>query len=430
MNSEENNEELRPPEQSGSDEPVVDDMSVDNIATVVTQDDDSPIGPGQLLSRKREALGMTVQQVADELHITMHYVRALESNAHDKLPGDVFVRGYLRSYANLLKMDPVVLINVYNEFANLQASAAQQANSSKARRRKDRNLPWIIVSGIAFVGIAIALWYFNTRASSITSSPTPVQSTANSISAQAVVPAPALSNGSTPTIDNVATTLVVDTVSTSSATALEPTDITPPATTPAPSTSALTMPSQQLNATQSAETADATAIISTIAVAEETVAPVQGAPTVEFSVSASTSAAGSASANAENVPVPSAAPASSIESVPEPTPNFLPESASEPINPSPQASIESRIISIDAGGQDLVQITFNGESMVQVEDGSDKQIYRDTRTSGDVLRITGSAPFNILLSDAASTELSLNGNSIDFTSNIRIDNSARLTIGL
>ncbi|OGT70051.1 MAG: hypothetical protein A3H44_05170 [Gammaproteobacteria bacterium RIFCSPLOWO2_02_FULL_57_10] len=391
MISEENNEELRPPEPHGSDEP-------DNDVTEagVTRND-APTGPGELLSRKREALGMTVQEVADELHITMHYVRALESNAHDKLPGDVFIRGYIRAYANLLKLDPVVLINVYNDFTNQQASAAEEASSSRSRRRRDRNLPWIVVSGIAFVGIAFALWYFNSRAPA-----TPANSTQGATSpapAQIVVPAPALNDGSTPTIDNVATTLAVEIVAPDADNVATPesTTVVPEAaaveatleTTVAATNPAVTAPvpaglmpvptasvAQQLNDVRSSSTAD-TAVLPS----EDVAAPLEVA----------TTGAG------ELVPQPAA---------------------------------ETRIISVDAGGEDLVQITFNGESMVQVEDSNDKQIYRDIRSSGDVLRITGSAPFNILLGDAAATELSLNGSNIDFTSNIRIDNSVRLTIGL
>lgn len=397
MISEENNEELRPPERQGLDEP---DLHV--IESDVTRSDAST-GPGQLLSRKREALGMTVQEVADELHITMHYVRALEGNAHDKLPGDVFIRGYIRAYANLLKLDPVVLINVYNEFTNQQASAAEEASGSRLRRRKDKNLPWIIVSGIAFVGIAFALWYFNSRTPVI-----PVNSTQGAMSpasAQAVVQVPALSNGSTPTIDNVATTLAVATVATTGAIAADGV-VTPDLTTSAPAavtteaaspaitvtaaTGSIPVPAantvQQLNDVQSSATVDAAILPS-----ENDVAPVGIVP--------------------EEIAPQDVAPATIDEVV-------------------PQATTEPRVISVDAGGEDLVQITFNGESMVQVEDSNDQQIYRDIRSSGDVLRITGSAPFNILLGDAAATELSLNGNSIDFTSNIRIDNSVRLTIGL
>ena len=70
------------------------------------------------------------------------------------------------------------------------------------------------------------------------------------------------------------------------------------------------------------------------------------------------------------------------------------------------------------------------ERWVEVNAGAQKQIYRDIRSAGDVLEITGSAPFSILLGDAPFTSLTFNGTEIDVSDNIRIDNSARLTVGL
>ncbi|MEK7259929.1 MAG: helix-turn-helix domain-containing protein, partial [Pseudomonadota bacterium] len=138
-------------------------------------------GPGELLSRKREALGLTHQQVADELHITMHYVRALEENAFDKLPGDVFVRGYIRAYAGFLKLDPQVLINVFNEYSGHKGEQ-YEISVTQIKRRRDRNLPWIVVSGVAFVAIAVGLWYFSSSGvPAPTPTPTPTSGTPTAV---------------------------------------------------------------------------------------------------------------------------------------------------------------------------------------------------------------------------------------------------------
>ena len=78
----------------------------------------------------------------------------------------------------------------------------------------------------------------------------------------------------------------------------------------------------------------------------------------------------------------------------------------------------------------MLRISFTGESWIEVNDSESQQIYRDIREAGDVLEITGSAPFNILLGDAPFARMSLNGDEIDLAEDIRIDNSARLTVGL
>ena len=123
MTSEENNEALVD-EQDGQE----------------VQEEPTERGPGHLLEKKREALGLSVQEAADALHITMHYVRALETDAHDKLPGDVFIKGYLRAYANLLELDPTVLINVYNEYTNQRENADQASVNRRRRRQRQEDL--------------------------------------------------------------------------------------------------------------------------------------------------------------------------------------------------------------------------------------------------------------------------------------------------
>ncbi|HDZ09554.1 RodZ domain-containing protein [Pseudohongiella sp.] len=118
--------------------------------------------PGSLLLAQREALELSLQHVADELNLTMHYVRALESDSYDKLPGDVFVKGYIRSYARLLGLDPGQMLEIYGEFTTHKLARKEEAIKRYARRRMDKNRPWIIFSGIAFVVVAILLWLLST----------------------------------------------------------------------------------------------------------------------------------------------------------------------------------------------------------------------------------------------------------------------------
>ena len=92
--------------------------------------------------------------------------------------------------------------------------------------------------------------------------------------------------------------------------------------------------------------------------------------------------------------------------------------------------IENRVIEISSAGSDVLRISFSGESWVEVNDETENQIYRDIRGAGDILEITGNAPFSILLGDAPFTRLTFNGTEVDVSNNIRIDNSAHLTVGL
>jgi cytoskeleton protein RodZ len=50
----------------------------------------------------REALGLSLDEVAHDLHLSRDVVLALEEGDHERLGAPVFVRGHLRSYAKLL----------------------------------------------------------------------------------------------------------------------------------------------------------------------------------------------------------------------------------------------------------------------------------------------------------------------------------------
>ena len=135
------------PEQSAASA----DVSAENVRT----------RPGSLLLAQRETLELSLQHVADELNLTMHYVKAMESDSYDKLPGDVFVKGYIRSYARLLGLDPDQMLEIYRDFTTHKLARKEEAIKRHARRRMDKNRPWIIFSGIAFVVVAIVLWWLS-----------------------------------------------------------------------------------------------------------------------------------------------------------------------------------------------------------------------------------------------------------------------------
>jgi len=61
---------------------------------------------GALLGAAREASGMSIDTVAQQLKLAPRQVRALEAGEFSHLPGRTFVRGFIRNYARLLRLDP------------------------------------------------------------------------------------------------------------------------------------------------------------------------------------------------------------------------------------------------------------------------------------------------------------------------------------
>ena len=57
------------------------------------------------LARAREAAGMSLDDAARQLKFAPRQLEALEAGELERLPGGTFVRGMLRSYARLLRLD-------------------------------------------------------------------------------------------------------------------------------------------------------------------------------------------------------------------------------------------------------------------------------------------------------------------------------------
>lgn len=66
--------------------------------------------PGRLLAARREELGMTVEQAASQLNLAPRQVQAIEDENYAALPGMASVRGFMRAYAKLLKIEPEPLL--------------------------------------------------------------------------------------------------------------------------------------------------------------------------------------------------------------------------------------------------------------------------------------------------------------------------------
>ena len=61
---------------------------------------------GAQLRRVREGLGLTLAEVAQRTRIRPKQLESIETEAFEKLPQRVFVRGFVMTYARELKLDP------------------------------------------------------------------------------------------------------------------------------------------------------------------------------------------------------------------------------------------------------------------------------------------------------------------------------------
>ena len=120
--------------------------------------------PGQTLREAREARRMSVAEVAQELKISRQAVERLEQGQYDSLPGDTFARGYIRSYARLMGMDPARLALAFDRERGIEVR--ERSVSSIARveppSRSGRTLMWWSSVLIIVALVLSALWWYET----------------------------------------------------------------------------------------------------------------------------------------------------------------------------------------------------------------------------------------------------------------------------
>ena len=122
----------------------------------------SPLSPGQMLSAARVQQNLTQREVAETLHITMHYVSAIEHDEHDKLPGAVFAKGYIKRYAEIMALDETAVMVAYEGlgYASPAAIVGTGRNTRKPRR-VGKSLWAVAASAAVFISLFLGLWAWN-----------------------------------------------------------------------------------------------------------------------------------------------------------------------------------------------------------------------------------------------------------------------------
>ena len=140
-------------------EPLNDGEIVEEVAVIAPQPQ-----VGQQLRLAREARGLSVLDVAQTLKLGSRQLEALESGDWETLPGNTFVRGFVRNYARIVQIDPVplmtlldgVLVKPASNLAVNEQSLSQMPQTGRAVSGRDR---MVMFAGFCLVVLA-ALVYF------------------------------------------------------------------------------------------------------------------------------------------------------------------------------------------------------------------------------------------------------------------------------
>lgn len=151
-------------------------------------------GFGDNLRREREMRGITLEEISSTTKISVRFLELLEAEEFSKLPGGIFIRSFIRSYANYLGLDEEQVMAEYQLVAPPQGgedfSRLGVTGNSANKKNRAPVLPWIIAVILLAGGYAIFRYAHHSSEAPLSFGNSPPVSKAVSASASAAANAP------------------------------------------------------------------------------------------------------------------------------------------------------------------------------------------------------------------------------------------------
>ncbi|MFO7609446.1 MAG: helix-turn-helix transcriptional regulator [Candidatus Krumholzibacteriia bacterium] len=92
---------------------------------------DEPIlkTPGELLGEAREASGRSLAEIAERTKIPVRQLESIERDEYHRLSGPLYVKSFLRAYAEAVGLDPETLVDLYGRSTGEGAAAGPTAKA-------------------------------------------------------------------------------------------------------------------------------------------------------------------------------------------------------------------------------------------------------------------------------------------------------------
>lgn len=118
---------------------------------------------GEVLKAAREKQNISTKQVATALNLPERFILYIESGEFDKLPGNTFVRGYIRNYIKYLHLeDEQGVISLFEQQATPETKEGKMLDFKQIKRFKSvsNSIYWLIsfIVCIVLAGILFLMW--------------------------------------------------------------------------------------------------------------------------------------------------------------------------------------------------------------------------------------------------------------------------------
>lgn len=350
-----------------------------------------PVGvdsPGSVLRSAREALGLSRREIAEALNLLESTIVAIEDDDSARQPEPVFLRGYVRNYAKLLRIDPEPLVAALNTERRPAATPAKVSKSLASNRWL-----WPVAGALLATLILVATVVYLLAA--------PSQNTAAQDDEASVDDALIEKTAEAETsVESVVTKVdrwdpsippaVVDSVPTE----IAPTEITPGVSVVDGALEMVAVPANESGAPL-VDAADGSELV---------VGPLHA------EMAAPTSVNDEAAVEARRDLDPD---------------ERDPEAVNMQVLADSVTTIKPRRLN---RGTDQIRLDFAQNCWVRVKDATGKMLFSDMGRAGGAMELTGTGPFDLLLGNAPGTTLKWNGEPIVLQPFMR-NNVATLKLG-
>jgi len=157
---------------------------------------------GAKLKQQREQRGITLEEISQNTKIGSRFLRALEEDRFDQLPGGIFNKGFIRAYARSVGADEEEAIAGYLEATGVSLQKTEPAASvpelrAEAEPQGAAELPWgALAMVLLIVALALAIWGFYSREIGMRGESSTVLSRGGNPSRSGTAPVPAAVSGS------------------------------------------------------------------------------------------------------------------------------------------------------------------------------------------------------------------------------------------
>ncbi len=113
----------------------------------------SDVGIGSVLLEARTVMGRGVSEAAAATSMRAAQIEALEADRFDLFGGDVYAKGFLKSYAKYLELDPEPLLDRYRRTVQHNSMDPLALSAGPISTERPSDVPRWLLRGVAVLGV-------------------------------------------------------------------------------------------------------------------------------------------------------------------------------------------------------------------------------------------------------------------------------------